>query len=313
MTDIDARILGEAADWLVLLQEGDLNATDRERFERWREISAAHEAAWQRAERIRQSFARVPAAIARETLKQLPEGGRRRALRALLGLGIGLPATWIAVRHSPWQRWTADLRTATGETRPVTLTDGTQLLLNTATAVDVMYDDRERRLVLCEGELLIDTAHDASERPFLVDLRHGRLRALGTRFAVRLHDARAQLVVAEGAVEIRPARSGGVTIVAAGEQATFDAHGSAAPEASADDALLWQRHVLLAQNLRLGALVAELDRYHPGRLRCDPAIAELVVSGSFPTDVDRSLALLEKTLPVRVHRLTPFWITLQPR
>jgi transmembrane sensor len=40
----------------------------------------------------------------------------------------------------------------------------------------------------------------------------------------------------------------------------------------------------------------------------------MLVSGAFPvTDPQRSLTLLEKTLPIRVSRLTNWWITVSAR
>jgi len=57
-----------------------------------------------------------------------------------------------------------------------------------------------------------------------------------------------------------------------------------------------------------------LARYRRGVLRCDPAVADLRVSGAFPlADIDGSLRLLEKTLPVRISHVTPFWTTVAPR
>ena len=72
--------------------------------------------------------------------------------------------------------------------------------------------------------------------------------------------------------------------------------------------------MLAARNWRLADLVAELARYRRGFLRCDPAVAELRVSGAFPVnDTDAGLRLLEKTLPVRIHRITPYWVTVAAR
>ncbi|KAG1069089.1 hypothetical protein G6F55_014487 [Rhizopus delemar] len=72
--------------------------------------------------------------------------------------------------------------------------------------------------------------------------------------------------------------------------------------------------MLAVRNWRLADLVDELARYRRGVLRCDPAVAGLRVSGAFPlADTDGSLRLLEKTLPVRISRVTPFWVTVAPR
>ncbi|HCE41020.1 MAG TPA: iron dicitrate transport regulator FecR, partial [Alcanivorax sp.] len=88
--------------------------------------------------------------------------------------------------------------TATGEIRDLGLDDGGRLWLNSATTVDVAYDDALRRVTLHDGEILIQTGADPRRRPFVVDTRHGRLRALGTRFTVRHHRDHGFLAVYQG-------------------------------------------------------------------------------------------------------------------
>ena len=44
----------------------------------------------------------------------------------------------------------------------------------------------------------------------------------------------------------------------------------------------WLQGALYADNMRLDAFIAELGRYRRGRLACDPAVAGLRISGSFP-------------------------------
>ena len=65
--------------------------------------------------------------------------------------------------------------------------------------------------------------------------------------------------------------------------------------------------------MRLADFVQELSRYRPGWLRCDPAVADLRVSGVFQIDdTDRALAAVAHALPVRVERRTRYWVTLIP-
>ena len=71
---------------------------------------------------------------------------------------------------------------------------------------------------------------------------------------------------------------------------------------------------IVADRMPLGDLVAELDRNMPGKLRCDPAIAGLTISGVFPLDQPaRILAAIARTLPVQIDTFTSYWITLRPR
>lgn len=311
--DIDQSILDEAADWLVLLQSGEATDTDQTGLARWRERSPAHEAAWRRAEGVLATFQQVPPRLGRETLSRLPRA-RRRALLALLAIAV--PGAWLAWRLTPWQQGTVDLSTAIGERKTTTLVDGTRLVLNTATTVDVAFTATERRLTLVAGEVLITTAQDSPPLapPFIVHTPQGSLRPLGTRFNVRRLDDTTRVTVLEGAVEVRPAASVEVAVVRAGEQMAFTATALQDARPADASASLWERGMLLARDMRLEALVAELGRYHRGFLGCDPEVADLIVSGAFPVaDLQTSLALLEKSLPVRISRATSYWITVRPR
>ena len=162
------------------------------------------------------------------------------------------------------------------------------------------------------GEVLIDTAKDAG-RPFLVDTEHGRLQALGTHFSVLQGEDHTELNVFEGRVHVRTA-SQQVRIIDAGQQIAFNRDGFNPTTAVSPAREAWSRGVLLADNLPLGQLVAELNRYRTGHLGCDPAVAHLPVMGSFPLmDSDHALHLLQAALPVRVDRLMPWWVTVGPR
>ncbi|EGP47645.1 FecR domain-containing protein [Achromobacter insuavis] len=313
----DTAVLEEAAGWLVRFQSETLSAADRAAFERWRGRSAAHAAAWARVEDMLRSFGQVPPELGARTLRQLDRPGRRQALRGVAGLLLLLgPAAWLAWRELPWHEWSADARTATGEQRRMQLADGTRLLLNTATAVDIQYTAEQRVIWLRAGEILLTTGKDPApvHRPFIVRTAQGSVQALGTRFMVRDERDGIRVAVFEGAVAIRPAASDARRVLRAGQQTVFDAE-RIEPESAADAAQVsWEDGMLAARNWRLADLVAELARYRRGFLRCDPAVAELRVSGAFPlNDTDAGLRLLEKTLPVRIQRMTPYWVTVAAR
>lgn len=311
----DPVLLEEAAGWLVRFQSETLSASDRAAFERWRGRSAAHAAAWRRVEDMLRSFGQVPPALGARTLRQLDQPARRQALRTVAGLLAAGPAAWLAWRELPWREWRADARTATGEQRQMLLADGTRLWLNTATAVDIQYTARQRQLWLRAGEILLASGRDPQQppRPLRVRTAFGSVRALGTRFMVRDAGHDIQVAVFEDAVEIHT-DGDARRVLHAGQQARFDRAGIG-PGRAADAALVsWEHGMLAAHNWRLADLVDELARYRRGFLRCDPEVAGLRVSGAFPLgDIDASLRLLEKTLPVRIERVTPYWIKVAAR
>ncbi|NWE77189.1 FecR domain-containing protein [Pseudomonas yamanorum] len=311
---IDPLILGEAADWMVQLQSGSATDEDRRAIAQWQGRSVQHAQAWQRAQAILGDFNTVPAAIAGDTLKRIGRKkplGRRQALGLLLAAG---PATWLAYRQLPWQQWTADQHTAIGEQKNLTLPDGTRVLINTGSSLNIAFSDQVRRIELLKGEVLITTAKDAAHRAFIVQTRHGTARALGTRFSVRVGEQASRVAVTEGAVELLPEHATQGVIVKAGEQGAFGADRVAAVEPLDVSALTWENGMLLAQHMRLADLLDELGRYRAGVLRCHDSVANLTVSGAFSLrDTDASLHLLQETLPVKVSSLTGYWVTVEPR
>lgn len=84
--------------------------------------------------------------------------------------------------------------------------------------------------------------------------------------------------------------------------------------ALAQNRLDWLSGVLRAEKMRLDDFISELDRYRPGLLRCDPAVAGLLISGAFQLrDTDQILHALSQTLPINVHYRTPYWVTITAR
>ena len=305
----------QAAEWFALLRSGEASDSDRHAWQAWLDQKREHRDAWAHAETVARRFEPVRSPELRHAATDTLHGARakslprRRVLGALAILGGGALLGVEAWRAHPVYLL-AQYRTGTGELRSLTLADGSSVWLNTASAFDTDYSASLRRLRLLDGEMLVDTAHD-SMRPLVVDTAHGRLRALGTRFTVRLLDGATYLAVYGGAVEVRS--SGGATrIVKAGSQVTFSATAIGKTEAADPAREAWSRGVLLADNMALQDVVAELKRYHRGHIGVAPEVAQLRVLGGYPLhDLDKTLRMLAAVLPLRVWRPLPWWTTLE--
>lgn len=315
------QVLEQAAFWYACLRDGCASESERLAWRRWLAASQEHGTAWRHVQDISQGFEPVQSLPdARRAADQLGAAAvrlqaRRRALASMGALaGAGL-AGWWGWRQALWpaevMAWGADHATGIGQQRQVALPDGSRLWLNTASAVNVDFSALQRRIVLVAGEVFIETAHDAG-RPLVVDIEHGRLRALGTRFNVLRDGATVRLAVFDGAVEIRTAASGAVSTVPAGWQAAFDAQ-RVGPLAAADAAReAWTEGALVAEQIALGELVRQLRRYRRGHLGVADAVAGLAVYGSFPLhDTDRVLRMLASALPVRISQPLPWWTTIE--
>jgi len=302
--------IAEAAiDWLVRLDSGSASAEERAAFTRWRHADPRHENAW----RTISGLLDHPVAAIKEAETHLPgqrlaarqtltAPARRKALRnsaaTLLLLGLG---SYALNRQQPLTDLVADLHTATGERRQVQLADGSTLILNARSAVDIRFNEKTRLLHLRRGEILIQTAVDRN-RPLIVRTEHGEARALGTRFAVQLQDDYSELAVLEHGVQLTTA-DGSQQIFAAGSAARYDTSGIRPMTDPAAPLAAWSDGQLDVRDRPLADVIAALRPYQRGYLRVSPQAAALRIYGVFPLDdPEATLRSLAETQPIAIRR-----------
>lgn len=314
-------VVQQTIAWIVRLQSGNASPAAWDECRRWREAAPEHALAWERLQGIQSHFSAMPAmpsSLAQRTLDAARKDVGRRKAMGLMAAAFGAAGTVLLVRQ-PWSESAllADLRTGVGEMRRVVLDDGSVLLMDTSTAVDLHFDGEERRLRLLQGRIALTSGPDsgaARYRPLSVQTAHGRVRALGTRFQTQLLPDRTQVQVLSDAVELQPQGGTPAHVLRQGEQAWFDDQQVHDLQAGDGDSDAWTDGVLVARSMPLAQFVAQLGRYRPGYLACDARVAQLRISGVFSLkDTDRSLDLVQKTWPVQLKQRTRYWVTLIPQ
>ncbi|WP_104663692.1 FecR family protein [Ensifer adhaerens] len=308
-----SRDISDAAlAWVVRLHSGEATGDDRRAYEAWRGQSVEHEAAaleaetlWSDAAHLRRDRRTGLVYPGRDTAML----SRRRLLTGAAGiavLGGGLTAS------RPWLRSLgSDYATDTAETRSIDLPDGSRVVLNARSAMDVNFDERARRVVLKEGQAFFDVAAEA--RPFRVASGGVVVTALGTAFDVDANTADGSLGVAvtRHSVRVQPTAGGfaGVT-VAEGQRVSVARNGVVGAPVAQDPAiaLAWQSGMYVAENRRLDDIVAALSRYHGGWIVFShDSLKSTRVSAVLDLRTpDASLAALASGLPIRVTRMTRF-------
>lgn len=315
-------VLQRAAEWMARLWAEDASAADADACAAWRAANPEHERAWARLQRFARQFDALPRDVTRSALATAPRHatGRRRALQLLGLIAAGGGTALLTHETDLWQRAASDYRTAVGETRAIVLADGTQVVLDTASAIDVRYGANERRIVLRAGAILVTSAQETAPvyRPLLVATPQGTATALGTRFSVRLDDGESRVAVFQGTVALQPLqpmRDGAPSLhLQAGQQAGYTRLEVQDVTNVENSAAAWADGSLVAERMRLDELLAELGRYRQGVLRCDESIAGLRVTGVYSLrDTDRSLANLAASLPVQLAYRTRYWVSVGPR
>lgn len=269
--DVDAPV-ERARYWIARLVAKDITETELDSLEAWLAADPGHARAFARERALWQDLGAVADALAAPVAAPLPpeRPGRRRgrgwpalsrrrlvraapaALAASIAAALFLPSLILDIR--------ADHRTAAGEVRSVALPDGTVAMLDSDSAISVMFDGERRMVRLLAGRAWFDVRHQ--DRPFLVEALGGKTRDIGTGFEVRRDGGTVEVGVTQGAVEVHtPGKAAGPTL-RAGERARYSAHGveKLTPRSAARLAA-WRNGELLFDEQPVEAVIAEIARY----------------------------------------------------
>ncbi len=205
--------------------------------------------------------------------------------------------------------------TALGERRTERLSDGSQLVLNTQTQVQVRYARRQREVEVLHGEAQFDVAPDAG-RPFVVKAGQGVVTALGTRFQVR-RDAQVRetrITLLEGSVEVATGTQR--RVLHPGEQARLpEAGGLTVAVIDPESVEGWLDGWLRFRATPLAQVIAEVNRYASRKLRLgSPELAGVEMNGTFRAGESETIAAAAAMiLPVRVDDSGPDIVLLPAR
>jgi transmembrane sensor len=328
---IEAMAPDEAAAFLAMRRSDDPQAIDETLFQQWLQRDQANRAAWERARKV---FALFDHARGDELVEEMrlhaleaqPEQSwswaRTSAVAAALlaivtgavflspgsipGSGDGGRQDGVVARPHGDAPAARGVRYATGigEVRTEVLPDGSRMTIDTASTVVGDFSGAGRRLRLVDGRAFLSVRHDPA-RPFVVLAGDGEVRALGTRFEVRLDPGQLKVVLEEGKLAVRTQRSAPAVMMSGGQQLVArSGHEAVLSRARLDEASNWQQGLATFDDVTLRAAAAELNRYSNDRLVVrDPQVAGLRVTGMFRTgDPERFGRALAQIYPVRAVR-----------
>jgi transmembrane sensor len=228
-------------------------------------------------------------------------------MAALLVIGLGGWKLWSDLRFEVY-------RTNAGERRVITLSDGSQVALDSQSEVKVRYGAHSRRLTLVAGQARFEVAHDGS-RPFSVTAGGQEVIATGTVFNVDLLGPELLVTLIEGHVTVL-AQGPPASIhsqlsdriaLDAGEQLVVSPSGKPkVMRVNVERTTAWQNGQLVFENEPLGTVLARVSRYGAQNIvAADAACAALRISGVFREgDVQGFLSTLTSYLPVTARRMS---------
>lgn len=273
-----------AVDWFLRRQEDGLDGPSRAAFEAWLSADPNHAAAYARVEAVWAAPAFVEALEGHgrgKSGRSLSMGMVMRmaasiALLTLIGAGAlrlaGIPL-----------RLPSDYATHVGDLETARLTDGTKLVLDSDTAVDLAYSRDERHIELRDGRAYFDVGQD--RRPFRVTVNGIAIRDIGTRFSVERDGDLVRVAVQDGEVALfaHGGKESGQHL-RVGQVGGYD-HGYIPVRAvPIDISFAWLDHRLFFEQAPLGQVVEQLRRYHRGWIViADAKLATIRISGGYDT------------------------------
>ena len=302
---VSAQVLEQAIAWHLRLDGKPADAN----FTQWLQAHPEHARAWAQLGNIDSQLAAAATPLVRQALQRAPRRGPR--IKALVALALAVTSA-LLLQQRPLQHWLADERTGSGEQRALTLADRSQVRLNSRSVLDIQFDEKQRRLVLLAGEILVETA-PGEARPFIAPPHPRELRARGPPCRVRREGDTTRLTVLKSAVEARPQASSQTRVVEQGQQLSMRL-GQLGPSLPAEaNADAWSRGMLVVDDVPLRQLLDQLADYQHGFVELDESLAHLRISGSFPLfERDLALSALPATLPVRIEQRSSWWIRILP-
>lgn len=334
-----AAVEAEAAAWVARFDAGDVSAKEQAAFQEWLNRSTLHRDAiaeygslWSEFDALRtltdadQAEREVCTRNDRPAMLKRATPWLAACAAAVIAVAGGTaffhPKTQQVARVESHPsagllpaRYTYE--TAVGGQKKITLADGSSVILNTNSRLDVDFSGKARDVHLMRGEAYFEVVHNKA-RPFTVYANNYVVRDIGTAFDVHLSKAGlVEVGVTKGSVEVKPANgtpvSGdakGLGVVTAGHDIVLGQQVERAEPVSDIDLgrkLAWRQGQLIYTGQPLSEVLADVSRYSNIKIElADSALADLPVGGAFRTDqIEAIFAALENNFGVRAEWIDP--------
>lgn len=297
-----------AAEWVAARRNPDWNEAQQAELDNWLAKSVANrvayvrmDATWRRTDRI---------AALRKPMRDVPQAAQSRRGRWVRLAGfIGITAAVFGALAANYLQAPRSqlIETPKGGREQVTLADGSQIELNTDTAIRVNIRTAARAVELVRGEAYFQIKHD-STRPFVVTAGAQHIVDLGTKFLVRMLPDAVNVSLVEGKARLDSAGSQHPTVLSPGDVAVATAYSTKVTRKSShalSESLAWQNGNVVFHNEAMADAVTELNRYGgPQLVVADKDAGKLAINGTFLTNnADEFAGIAHELFGLRVeHR-----------
>lgn len=306
-----------ALDWLLRLKEHPNNSALIADWNAWLAADPAHAAAWRKATRVWHLTGAVGQTSTRASVRSTRQPAIRRSRRRtrVAAFGGAIAACLVLTISLLFPDLQADYRSPLGETRTFTLSDGSQVMLDSGGAFNRQFDAAQRHIELLRGQAFFSVSHN-KQRPFTIQAGSSRITVTGTAFEVKRSATQITVSVEQGSVRVRDARLNNpllLTDLTAGERLSIhlDSAQVLRERQNPQHMAVWRRGLLLAHDTPLGELLDALRSRYPGLIVLrDERLLKQRVTGVFNlNDPHEALRALVTPHGGQVEPYTP-WLLM---
>lgn len=341
------RIREQAMEWIILLDDRELDQGEVDEFLDWLDASPRHRPEfielaklWGGMDVMSQLAHLIPldqqseagdggTLSSQQEYKWRPQWVAMAASLVFVSLiGIFMAASDIEQWDFVYSRSVDAYSTKVGVQNTIRLADNSVINLNTDSSVKVDYREHSRDIYLERGEAHFDVEHDP-QRPFIVHVGDGTVRAVGTAFNIHYNEGIVDVLVTEGVVEVTaslaepeivepqavvaPGQAQEQTMtrtsIGVGQSVAFKevirSVDTVAPK-EIERKLAWKNGMLIFEGDYLEHAIKKITRYTDTQILIkDPSIRDVQVGGYFKTgEIDAMLDTFETSFGIKVTRIS---------
>jgi transmembrane sensor len=299
-------VRAQAAAWVAQLHDEQRSPDVDARFRAWLCESEGHRRAFNRMTRVWELTGKIRMRAGSDI--SATRTGRRSRFAPWAAT---MAATLILAVTAAAYFWRDNtVVTGVGQRQVRLLQDGTRVVLNTDTRIELNYDEHARRVRLVRGEARFDVSKRPTW-PFLVMVGGQEIRALGTSFIVRNDAEDLSVTLVEGRISVAPiarndeTSSQNAQILTPGQRLTLSQHHAPAVDRpELNRVMAWERGRVEFEETPLQDAANEMNRYTTTHIIvADAEVAQLRIGGVFRAgDSDEFVGTVTAAFGLRADR-----------
>lgn len=195
--------------------------------------------------------------------------------------------------------------TSNQEIKNIVLPDGSKVILDAKTKLDIKYFSDKREINIIEGKAFFDVTSNPN-KPFIVNANMIKVEVLGTNFEVKNEIDKIVVDVINGKVKVEQNKNNEfqqLAILTKGKHISFDKQSKKVilKDIDINNIASWKDGILFFQDYSLEKAINEFKKYQDINITIQKDIKNYTVSGSFSIhEIDKFIFALTKIYPIKV-------------